>query len=200
LFFFSEYGYSAEEPNALTIWEAQFGDFANGAQTIIDQFVVSGEDKWARQSGLVMLLPHGYDGAGPEHSSARIERYLEAANDNSLRRTPDSRDRSIVPNISVIYPSTPANYFHALRRQLKRNFRKPLVVIGPKTLLRDPMASSSLEEMGPGTRFQSIYPDTNADSMRYVYETITLMSRANKSFYSEFKRSCSVLVKSTTNY
>jgi probable 2-oxoglutarate dehydrogenase E1 component DHKTD1 len=114
------------------------------------------------------LLPHGFDGAGPEHSSARIERYLQAANDNQFRRTPDSRDNSIVPNMSVIYPSTPANYFHALRRQMKRNFRKPLVVIGPKTLLRDPMASSTLEEMGPGTRFQSVFSDTNADSMRYV--------------------------------
>jgi 2-oxoglutarate dehydrogenase E1 component len=145
-----EYGYSACTPNDLTIWEAQFGDFANGAQIMIDQFIASAGTKWGQYSGLVMMLPHGYEGQGPEHSSARLERFLQLSSNN---------------NMQVINCTTPANYYHALRRQLKRDFRVPLIAMTPKSLLRHPKCVSNLEEFTKG-QFQEIIGDTYADAKK----------------------------------
>ncbi|HUF57423.1 MAG TPA: 2-oxoglutarate dehydrogenase E1 component, partial [Thermohalobaculum sp.] len=139
-----EYGFSLAEPNALVRWEAQFGDFVNGAQIMIDQFVASGERKWLRMSGLVLLLPHGYEGQGPEHSSARLERFLQLS----------AEDNWIVANCT-----TPANYFHILRRQLHRSFRKPLILMTPKSLLRHKKCVSALDEMAEGSSFHRVLWD-----------------------------------------
>jgi 2-oxoglutarate dehydrogenase E1 component len=152
-----EYGYSLADPSSLVLWEAQFGDFANGAQVIIDQFLCSGEAKWLRMSGLVMLLPHGYEGQGPEHSSARIERYLQLCAED---------------NIQVCNLTSAANYFHALRRQIRRNFRKPLVIFTPKSLLRAKEVTSRVDEMETGTSFHRVIGESEAiaadDAVRRV--------------------------------
>ncbi|MDE8345970.1 MAG: 2-oxoglutarate dehydrogenase E1 component, partial [Acidocella sp.] len=152
-----EYGYAIADPGVLVLWEAQFGDFANGAQVIIDQFLASGETKWLRMCGLTLLLPHGHEGQGPEHSSARLERYLQLCAEH---------------NMSVCNITTPANYFHALRRQLKRNFRKPLVLMTPKSLLRHKLAVSSLHEMTNGSTFKCVIPEIDdlapADQIKRV--------------------------------
>jgi 2-oxoglutarate dehydrogenase E1 component len=138
-----EYGYSLVDPRALVIWEAQFGDFANGAQVMFDQFMAAAEAKWFRSSALTLLLPHGYEGQGPEHSSARMERFLQLAAED---------------NIQVVYPSTTAQVFHVLRRQMRRSFRKPLVVMTPKSMLRLPAAQSPLPEFAHG-HFQAVIGD-----------------------------------------
>eukprot|EP00731_Ephydatia_muelleri_P027943 Em0019g816a len=143
-----------DSPKHLTLWEAQFGDFFNGAQIMIDTFVSSGEAKWLLQSSLVMLLPHGYDGAGPEHSSCRIERFLQLCDSKETGSDGDS------VNMHIAHPTTPAQYYHLLRRQMVRNFRKPLIVASPKVLLRLPAAVSSLEDMAPGTSFKPVLGDT----------------------------------------
>jgi 2-oxoglutarate dehydrogenase E1 component len=138
-----EYGYSLDWPDGLIAWEAQYGDFWNAAQVVVDQFIASAEDKWRRLSGLVLLLPHGFEGGGPEHSSARLERFLTLAAED---------------NIQVVYPTTPAQYFHCLRRQVVRGWRKPLVVMTPKSLLRHPKVVSTLDECARGL-FQRVLPD-----------------------------------------
>jgi 2-oxoglutarate dehydrogenase E1 component len=140
-----EYGYSLDSPDALVLWEAQFGDFVNAAQVILDQFITSAEDKWRRLSGLVLLLPHGFEGMGPEHSSARLERFLTLAAED---------------NIQVVQPTTPAQYFHVLRRQMLGTWRKPLVVLTPKSLLRHPEVGSSLEDCARGN-FQRVLLDSH---------------------------------------
>jgi 2-oxoglutarate dehydrogenase E1 component len=146
-----EYGYSLSTPDALVVWEAQFGDFANGASTIIDQFIFAGESKWQRMSGLVMLLPHGYEGQGPEHSSARLERFLQGAAEN---------------NITVANVTSATNYFHLLRRQLARPFRKPLVVMTPKSGLRAPFNLGDIKELETGNRFRELIDDASADAKK----------------------------------
>ena len=148
-----EYGYAGVSPHTLVIWEAQFGDFANNAQVLIDQYLAAGEAKWGRLNGLVLLLPHGFEGQGPEHSSARLERYLQLCAEE---------------NLQVCYPTTPAQYFHLLRRQLRRSFRKPLVMMAPKSMLRHPLAVSRLDEMVTG-HFREVLDDSaGVDAPRRV--------------------------------
>jgi 2-oxoglutarate dehydrogenase E1 component len=163
-----EYGYSLDDPASLVMWEAQFGDFANGAQVVIDQFLTSGESKWNRSSGLVLLLPHAYEGQGPEHSSARLERFLQMCAED---------------NIQVAYPKTPAQYFHLLRRQVRRNFRKPLVVMTPKSLLRLPAATSLVSDFAAG-RFHEVLDDSIASAD--IVARVLLCS--GKVFYDIAKR------------
>ncbi len=158
-----DYGYSLDYPDGLILWEAQFGDFVNAAQVIIDQFIISAEDKWRRLSGLVLLLPHGFEGMGPEHSSARLERFLQSAAED---------------NIQIVYPTTPAQYFHCLRRQMISPWRKPLVVMTPKSLLRHPQAVSTLEELEQGS-FQHVIPD----SQKFGKETKRVLLCTGKIFY-----------------
>lgn len=157
-----EYGYSLAQPNGLVVWEAQFGDFMNGAQIMIDQFITAGEDKWNVQSGLVMYLPHGYEGQGSEHSSARIERYLQAAANN---------------NIVLVNATTPANFYHLLRRHMLRNFRKPLIIFTPKMLLRYPKAVSTMDELATG-RFEELIDDP-----RNIHKTATNVVLCQGKFY-----------------
>ncbi len=163
-----ELGYSLTNPNALIMWEAQFGDFANTAQCIIDQFISSGQAKWTRQTGLVMLLPHGYEGMGPEHSSARLERFLQLSDDDP-DFVPEENENTAMNqlqeiNMIVANPTTPANCMHLLRRQIKLPFRKPLIVMTPKALLRLKEAQSSFDEMLPGTSFTRVYKENGPAS------------------------------------
>ncbi len=162
-----EYGYSLDCPRGLILWEAQFGDFANAAQVVIDQFITSAEDKWNRLSGLVMLLPHGFEGQGPEHSSARLERWLSLAAED---------------NIQIIYPTTPAQIFHALRRQIHRPLRKPLVVLTPKSMLRNPAVTSSLDDLAAGT-YARVLHDPRIDSPEAAQKVDRVLLCSGKIFY-----------------
>ncbi len=164
-----EYGYSTTTPNALVIWEAQFGDFANGAQVVIDQFITSGEQKWQRLCGLTMLLPHGFEGQGPEHSSARLERYLQMCAEH---------------NIQVCVPTTPAQIFHLLRRQVVRPLRKPLVVMSPKSLLRHKQATSTLEELAEGTMFKPVIAETDQQDPSKVKRAVLCSGKVYYDLYN----------------
>ena len=165
-----EYGYSLAEPNALVMWEAQFGDFANGAQVIIDQFISSGESKWLRMSGLTLLLPHGYEGQGPEHSSARLERFLQLCAED---------------NLQIVNCTTPANYFHVLRRQMHRSFRKPVIIFTPKSLLRNKNAVSKISDFTSGSWFHRVLPDPKKSLQKDKVKRVVLCS--GKVFYDLVK-------------
>ncbi|MCX7251145.1 MAG: 2-oxoglutarate dehydrogenase E1 component [Burkholderiales bacterium] len=167
-----EYGYAGSEPNSLVIWEAQFGDFANGAQVVIDQFIASGEVKWGRANGLVMMLPHGYEGQGPEHSSARLERFMQLAADT---------------NMQIVQPTTASQIFHVLRRQMVRNLRKPLVLFTPKSLLRNKDATSPLTEFTKGG-FQTVIPEQNAEVVKNAAKVKRVIACSGKVYYDLVKK------------
>ncbi len=179
-----EVGYALENPHALVLWEAQFGDFFNTAQVIVDQYISSGEDKWQRQNGLVMLLPHGYEGAGPEHSSARIERFLQMTNDNP-DVIPDMNNSTQVQrsNWQLCNITMPGNFFHVLRRQLHRDFRKPLVVFTPKWGLRAKQATSSLEEMSAGTMFRKVIGEVDQEIVKNGKQVKRLIFCSGKVYF-----------------
>jgi len=181
-----EHGYSLVSPNMLVLWEAQFGDFVNGAQIMIDQFITAGEDKWLRQNGLVMLLPHGYMGQGAEHSSCRLERFLqEVSEDESVVPVMDENERKQIQlcNIQVVNCTTPANYYHVLRRQIHREFRKPLIIATPKNLLREKKCTSTLDEMGPNTRFKRVIAETNQSISQNADKVTKVIFCSGKIYY-----------------
>jgi len=191
--FLSEYGvlgfdlgYSMENPNYLVLWEAQFGDFVNGAQVVIDNFISCGEAKWLRQSGLVLLLPHGYDGQGPDHSSCRIERFLQSTDDDEdvvPHMSEKSRTQIQDSNWQVVNCTTPANYFHVLLRQQAREFRKPLVVVAPKNMLRLRECSSNFEEFTEGTKFQRMLPEAHPQELVEDSKVRKLIMCSGKIYY-----------------
>lgn len=214
-----EHGYSLENPNALILWEAQFGDFVNGAQVMLDQFIAAGEDKWLRQSGLVMLLPHGYDGQGAEHSSCRVERYLQMMEEDPHhipKMARDERNQIQKANWQIVNCSTPANYFHCLRRQIHRDFRKPLIVVSPKNLLRNKRCVSSLDDMSTGTTFYRTFDEVDTEisnkpdnvkvcrsfepSGSTSCQPLNIFSTIMFFFLSPFRPWCSALDKFTTNF
>lgn len=181
-----EHGYSLENPNALVLWEAQFGDFVNGAQVMLDQFIAAGEDKWLRQSGLTMLLPHGYDGQGAEHSSCRVERYLQMVEEDPHHippMGPDERTQIQKANWQIVNITTPANYFHVLRRQIHRDFRKPMIVVAPKNLLRLKRCVSTLEDMGPGTIFHRTFDESDPEISNNPGQVKTLVFCTGQIYY-----------------
>ena len=167
-----EYGYASNDPNTLVIWEAQFGDFANGAQVVIDQFIASGEVKWGRVNGITLMLPHGYEGQGPEHSSARLERFMQLAADT---------------NMQIVQPTTASQIFHILRRQVIRNLRKPLVIFTPKSLLRNKDATSPLSEFTKGS-FQTVIPESNADVVKNADKVKRLICCSGRVYYDLVKK------------
>ncbi|MFO1280543.1 MAG: 2-oxoglutarate dehydrogenase E1 component [Burkholderiaceae bacterium] len=167
-----EYGYASNDPNTLVIWEAQFGDFANGAQVVIDQFIASGEVKWGRVNGITLMLPHGYEGQGPEHSSARVERFMQLAADT---------------NMQIVQPTTASQIFHVLRRQMVRNLRKPLIIFTPKSLLRNKDATSPLSEFTKGG-FQTVIPEQNEEIVRKVDKVKRVIACSGKVYYDLVKK------------